>query len=70
MRKKKKFPSSPYHLNSSSVFSREGHLASVIAEETDDWSENDHQDEIERVGYGRVRPSPEDEDDFKNEKKD
>jgi hypothetical protein len=42
MRKKKKFPSSPYRLNPSSVFSGERHLASVIAEKTDDGGEKDH----------------------------
>ena len=51
-------------------FSRERHLASVIAEQTDDWSEKDHENKIEGVRHGRVRPSPEDQDNFKNEKKD
>jgi hypothetical protein len=52
------------------LFSWERHLASIIAEKTNDWSEKDDEDEIEGARYGRVRPSPENEDNLKNEKKD
>ncbi len=48
----------------------ERHLAAVIAEKTDDGSEKDDQDKIERVGYGRVQASPGNQDHLKNEKKD
>ena len=51
-------------------FSRERHLASVIAEQTDYWSEKDHHDEIEGVGDGRVQTSPNDQDNSKNDEKD
>jgi hypothetical protein len=45
-------------------------LASVIAKKTNDWSEEDHEDKIGGARYSRVRPSPENQDNFKNEKKD
>jgi len=69
--KSEKFISlSPQLLTSLSAFlSRERHLASVIAEKTNDWSEKDHEDKVEGAHYGGVRPSPEDQDSFKNEKK-
>ncbi len=58
---------SPQLPNFLSLFGGERHLTSVVPQERNDRGEEDDQDEIDRIRYRRLRTTPEDEDDFKNE---
>jgi hypothetical protein len=52
------------------LVSGKSHLTPIITQDRNDRGENDHQDEINRIGYLRCRTTPEDEDDFENKEED
>jgi len=49
------------------LFGGKGHLASIITQNGNNRSEDDHHDEIDRIGYLGLKTTPEDEDDRENE---
>ena len=52
------------------LFCRKSHLTPIVTQDRDDGHEDDHHDEINRVGYLKRKTTPKDEDDLENKEED
>jgi hypothetical protein len=64
------FPSSPQLLISSLLLVGKGHLPSIVTQERNDGGEENDEDEIDGMRYLGLHTTPQEKDDFENEKKD